>query len=131
MLESSAMRWWTCLQKREVLFLLPPLVNPSRPKYLLSTGLKQILLGKSLPHTNGMLEIVLVCLYSPKVQDPQRLHWSDFVVAISKARNSSTNKRLIPLALVPVLILLLMSWTVLAPLRGCCGVRGKMDLWYC
>ncbi|GBN76252.1 hypothetical protein AVEN_58196-1, partial [Araneus ventricosus] len=33
-------------------------------KYLLSTGLKQILLGKSLPHTNGMLEIVLVCLYS-------------------------------------------------------------------
>ncbi|GBM47418.1 hypothetical protein AVEN_175597-1 [Araneus ventricosus] len=54
-------------------------------KYLLSTGLKQILRGKSLPHTNGMLEIVLVCLYSPKVQDPHRLHWPDFVVAISKA----------------------------------------------
>ncbi|GBL81917.1 hypothetical protein AVEN_50508-1 [Araneus ventricosus] len=48
-------------------------------------GLKQILIGKSLPHTNGMLEIVLVCLYSPKVQDPHRLHWPDFVVAISKA----------------------------------------------
>ncbi|GBM42195.1 hypothetical protein AVEN_86601-1, partial [Araneus ventricosus] len=29
---------------------------------------------------------------------------------------------------VPVLLLLLMSLTVLAPLRGCCGVRGKMDL---
>ncbi|GBM94540.1 hypothetical protein AVEN_193024-1 [Araneus ventricosus] len=58
MLQSSAMRWRTCLRKREVLFLLPPLVNSSRPKYFLSTGLKQILLGKFLPHTNGMLEIV-------------------------------------------------------------------------
>ncbi|GBN83743.1 hypothetical protein AVEN_29875-1 [Araneus ventricosus] len=47
------MRWRTCLRKREVLFLLPPLVNSSRPKYFLSTGLKQILLGKSLPHTNA------------------------------------------------------------------------------
>ncbi|GBL88722.1 hypothetical protein AVEN_195692-1 [Araneus ventricosus] len=53
MLVSSAMRWRTCLRKREVLFHLPPLVNSSRPKYLVSTGLKQILLGKSLPHTNG------------------------------------------------------------------------------
>ncbi|GBN61122.1 hypothetical protein AVEN_68187-1 [Araneus ventricosus] len=34
----------------------------------------------------------------------------------------------IPLALVPVLLLLLMSLTVLAPLRGCCGVRGT---WTC
>ncbi|GBL80857.1 hypothetical protein AVEN_26280-1 [Araneus ventricosus] len=85
MLESSAMRWRTCLRKREVLFLLQLLVKSSRPKYLLSTGLKQSLLGKSLPHTNGMLEIVLICLYSPKVQDPHRLHWPDFVVAISKA----------------------------------------------
>ncbi|GBL98517.1 hypothetical protein AVEN_111636-1 [Araneus ventricosus] len=42
-------------------------------------------IGKSLPHTNGMLEIVLVCLYSPNVQDPHRLHCPDFVVAISKA----------------------------------------------
>ncbi|GBO33946.1 hypothetical protein AVEN_122679-1 [Araneus ventricosus] len=83
MLKSSAMRWRTCLRKREVLFLLPPLVNSSRPKYLLSTGLKQILLGKSLPHTSGMLEIVLVCLYSPKVQDPHRRHCPDFVVACS------------------------------------------------
>ncbi|GBM77821.1 hypothetical protein AVEN_267559-1 [Araneus ventricosus] len=96
-----------------------------------SRGLKQILPGKSLPHTNGILEIVLVCLYSPKVQDPHRLHWPDFAVAISKARNSSTKKRLTPLALDPVLLLLLMSLTVLAPLRGCCGVRGNMDLWYC
>ncbi|GBM96103.1 hypothetical protein AVEN_29505-1 [Araneus ventricosus] len=24
-----------------------------------------------------------------------------------------------------------MSLTVLVRLRGCCGVRGKMDLWYC
>ncbi|GBM08128.1 hypothetical protein AVEN_214459-1 [Araneus ventricosus] len=40
---------------------------------------------KALPQTNGMLEIVLVCLYSPKVQDQHRLHWPDFVVAISKA----------------------------------------------
>ncbi|GBM74031.1 hypothetical protein AVEN_57829-1 [Araneus ventricosus] len=32
------------------------------------------------------------------------------------------------IALVPVLLLLLMSLTVLAPLRGCCGVRGK---WTC
>ncbi|GBM25506.1 hypothetical protein AVEN_163758-1 [Araneus ventricosus] len=71
MLESSAMRWWTCLRKKEVLFLLPPLVNSSRPKYLLSKGLKQILLGKSLPHTRGTLKIVLVCLCSPRVQDPQ------------------------------------------------------------
>ncbi|GBL76747.1 hypothetical protein AVEN_53423-1 [Araneus ventricosus] len=54
MLESSATRWRTCLRKREVLFLLPPLVNSSRPTYFLFTGLKQILLGKSLPHTNGM-----------------------------------------------------------------------------
>ncbi|GBM90653.1 hypothetical protein AVEN_141684-1 [Araneus ventricosus] len=30
-------------------------------------------------------EIVLVCRYSPKVQDPRRLHWPDFVAAISKA----------------------------------------------
>ncbi|GBN08489.1 hypothetical protein AVEN_192561-1 [Araneus ventricosus] len=82
MLESSAMRWRTCLRKREVLFLLPPLVNSSRPKYLLPTGLKQILLGKLLPHTNSMLEIALVCLYSPKVQDPQGLRWPHFVVAI-------------------------------------------------
>ncbi|GBO01166.1 hypothetical protein AVEN_93165-1 [Araneus ventricosus] len=44
---------------------------------------------------------------------------------------SSTKKRLIPLALVPVLLLLLKSLTVLVPLRGCCGVRGNMDLWYC
>ncbi|GBM66621.1 hypothetical protein AVEN_109027-1 [Araneus ventricosus] len=48
MLESSAMKWQTCLRKREVLFLLPALVNSSRPKYLLST--KQILLGKFVPH---------------------------------------------------------------------------------
>ncbi|GBN17349.1 hypothetical protein AVEN_254656-1 [Araneus ventricosus] len=72
MLESSAMRWQTCLRKRGVLFFLPPLVNSSRPKYLLSTGLKKILLEKTLPHRNGMLEIVLVCLYSPRVQDPHR-----------------------------------------------------------
>ncbi|GBM51176.1 hypothetical protein AVEN_254592-1 [Araneus ventricosus] len=62
------MRWRTCLPKRAVLFLLPPLLNSSRPKNLLPTGIKQILLRKSLPYTNGMLEIVLVCLYSPKVQ---------------------------------------------------------------
>ncbi|GBN54241.1 hypothetical protein AVEN_123833-1 [Araneus ventricosus] len=49
MLESSAMRWRTCLRKRGVLFILPPLVNSSHPKYLLFAGLKQILLGKSLP----------------------------------------------------------------------------------
>ncbi|GBM19392.1 hypothetical protein AVEN_12325-1 [Araneus ventricosus] len=48
-----------------------------------------------------------------------------------KSLKSSTKKRLIPLVLVPVLLLLFMSLTVLAPLRGCCGVRGKMDLWYC
>ncbi|GBM64732.1 hypothetical protein AVEN_129103-1 [Araneus ventricosus] len=53
MLESSAMRWRTWLRKREVLFLLLPLVNSSRPKYLLSTGLKQILLGKSLPYAGN------------------------------------------------------------------------------
>ncbi|GBN58013.1 hypothetical protein AVEN_82496-1 [Araneus ventricosus] len=46
---------------------------------------KQILLGKSIPHTNRMLEIVLVYLYSPKVQDPHSLHCPDIVVAISKA----------------------------------------------
>ncbi|GBM57816.1 Transposable element Tcb1 transposase, partial [Araneus ventricosus] len=45
-----------------------------------------------------------------------------------KSLNSSTKKRLIPLALVPVLLLLLMSLTVLAPLGGCCGVTGEMDL---
>ncbi|GBM22247.1 hypothetical protein AVEN_273433-1 [Araneus ventricosus] len=50
MLESSAMRWRTCLRKREVIFLLLPLVNSSCPKYFLSTG--HILLGKSLPHMN-------------------------------------------------------------------------------
>ncbi|GBM97595.1 hypothetical protein AVEN_141929-1 [Araneus ventricosus] len=44
--------------------------------------LKQILFGKSLPHTNGILEIILNFLYSPKVQYPHRLHWPDFVVAI-------------------------------------------------
>ncbi|GBM55974.1 hypothetical protein AVEN_240578-1 [Araneus ventricosus] len=60
-----------------------------------------------------------------EVQDPHRLYWPDFVVAISKAWNSSTKKRFIPLALVPALLLLLMSLTVLAPLRGCCGVRGN------
>ncbi|GBN10420.1 hypothetical protein AVEN_28562-1 [Araneus ventricosus] len=43
----------------------------------------------------------------------------------------STKKRLIPLALVPVLLLLLMSLTALAPLRGSFGVRREMDLWYC
>ncbi|GBN41276.1 hypothetical protein AVEN_181873-1 [Araneus ventricosus] len=111
----------------EVLFFLLLLVNSSCPKYFLSTGLKQILLGKSLPHTNGMLEIVLVCLYSPKVQDPHRLRSGH----IKSLKFVSTKKRLIPLALVPVLLLLLMSLTVLAPLRGCCGVRGEMDLWYC
>ncbi|GBO29100.1 hypothetical protein AVEN_168759-1 [Araneus ventricosus] len=78
-----------------------------------------------------MLEIVLVCLYSPKIQVLHRLHWPDFVVAISKARNSSTKERLITLTLVPVLLLLLLSLTVLEPLPGCCGVRWKMDLWYC
>ncbi|GBM08153.1 hypothetical protein AVEN_214483-1, partial [Araneus ventricosus] len=67
-------------------------------------------------------------LQSEGTRSAQRLHWPDFVVAISKARNSSTKKRFIPLALVPVLLLLLMSLSVLAPLRGCCGVRGKMDL---
>ncbi|GBN26040.1 hypothetical protein AVEN_248843-1 [Araneus ventricosus] len=41
---------------------------------------------KSFQHTNDMLEIVLVCLYSPKVQDPHRLHWPDFVVAIKSLR---------------------------------------------
>ncbi|GBN29548.1 hypothetical protein AVEN_54985-1 [Araneus ventricosus] len=41
----------TCLRKREVLFLLKPLVNSSRPKYILFTRLKQILLGK-IPHTH-------------------------------------------------------------------------------
>ncbi|GBO17409.1 hypothetical protein AVEN_108728-1 [Araneus ventricosus] len=34
-----------------------------------------------------------------------------------------------PLVFVPVLLLLLMSLTVLEPLRGCCGVRERMDLW--
>ncbi|GBO35187.1 hypothetical protein AVEN_123712-1 [Araneus ventricosus] len=53
MLESSAMRRRTCLRKREVLFLLLPLVNSSRPKYFLSTGLKQLLLGKSLPYAGN------------------------------------------------------------------------------
>ncbi|GBM82637.1 hypothetical protein AVEN_48247-1 [Araneus ventricosus] len=71
MLESSATRWRTCLRKREVLFLLPSLVNSSRSKYFLSTGLKQILLGKSLPHTNGMLEIVLVSLQSEGTRSAQ------------------------------------------------------------
>ncbi|GBM90448.1 hypothetical protein AVEN_111254-1 [Araneus ventricosus] len=50
---------------------------------------------------------------------------------IKSLKSVSTKKRLIPLALVPVLLLLLMPLTVLAPLRGCCGVRGKMDFWYC
>ncbi|GBM46819.1 hypothetical protein AVEN_132480-1 [Araneus ventricosus] len=31
----------------------------------------------------------------------------------------------------PCLLLLIMSLTVLAPLRGCCGLWGEMDLWYC
>ncbi|GBM46392.1 hypothetical protein AVEN_73869-1 [Araneus ventricosus] len=30
-----------------------------------------------------------------------------------------------------LVLLLLMSLTVLEPLRGCCGVKGNMDLWYC
>ncbi|GBN38128.1 Uncharacterized protein CG3556 [Araneus ventricosus] len=59
--------------------------------------------------------------------DPHRLHWPDFVVAISKARNSSTKKRLIPLALVSVLSLTHVI-TVPVPPRGCCGVRGKHGL---
>ncbi|GBM88946.1 hypothetical protein AVEN_146638-1 [Araneus ventricosus] len=71
----------------------------------LSTGSKQMLLGKSLPHTNGVLEIGLVCLYSSKIQDPHKLHWPNFVVAISKADIRRQKKRLIPLALVPVLLL--------------------------
>ncbi|GBN66912.1 hypothetical protein AVEN_63507-1, partial [Araneus ventricosus] len=35
------------------------------------------------------------------------------------------------LALVPVLLLLPISLTVLAPLRGSCGVRRAKDLWSC
>ncbi|GBM93115.1 hypothetical protein AVEN_32040-1 [Araneus ventricosus] len=49
MLGYLAMRRQTCLRKREVLFLLQPLVNFSRPKYILFTRLKQILPGKIPP----------------------------------------------------------------------------------
>ncbi|GBM03617.1 hypothetical protein AVEN_203186-1, partial [Araneus ventricosus] len=49
MLESSAMRWRTCLRKREMLFLLPPLVNSSRPKYSLSTGLAKANSTRKVP----------------------------------------------------------------------------------
>ncbi|GBN30273.1 hypothetical protein AVEN_58176-1 [Araneus ventricosus] len=50
MFEYLAMRRQMCLRKREALFLLQPLVNSSRPKYFLFTRLKQIPLGKILPH---------------------------------------------------------------------------------
>ncbi|GBO27820.1 hypothetical protein AVEN_170108-1 [Araneus ventricosus] len=53
------MRKQTCLRKREVLFLLQPLVNSSRPKFFLFTRLKQIPLGKILPHMIGMPGTVL------------------------------------------------------------------------
>ncbi|GFT71085.1 hypothetical protein NPIL_5221 [Nephila pilipes] len=41
-------------------------MNSSLPKYFLSTGKKQILLGESLPLMIDMMETVLVCPYSPK-----------------------------------------------------------------
>ncbi|GBL98040.1 hypothetical protein AVEN_126925-1 [Araneus ventricosus] len=123
MLESSAMRWRTCFRKRGVLFLLQPLVNSSHPKYLLSTGLKQILLGKSLPHTNGMLAIVLVCVYSPKVQDPHRLHWPDFV---DKEETYSSCPCSCPASPAHVIYCIGASARLLWSVRG-----GGMDLWYC
>ncbi|GBN79318.1 hypothetical protein AVEN_248100-1 [Araneus ventricosus] len=49
MLEYLAVRRQTCLQKREVLFLLQPLVNSSRPNFFLFTRLKQIPLEKNPP----------------------------------------------------------------------------------
>ncbi|GBM34283.1 hypothetical protein AVEN_253007-1 [Araneus ventricosus] len=84
-LEYLAMRRQTCLRKREVFFLLQPLLNSLRPKYFLFTRLKQIPLGKILPHMIGMPGTVLVCLYSPYAQDPLRLHWPGCVVDTLKA----------------------------------------------
>ncbi|GBN42955.1 hypothetical protein AVEN_38863-1 [Araneus ventricosus] len=56
----------------------------ARANWATARGAK-VRIQDSLPHTNGMLEIVLVYLYIPKAQDPHRLHWPDFVVVISKA----------------------------------------------
>ncbi|GBN95123.1 hypothetical protein AVEN_23543-1 [Araneus ventricosus] len=89
MLESSAMRWQTCLRKREVLFLLPPLSEGTRSA---QTSLARLRSGH---------------IKSLKFVDKEKFA---------------------PLSLVPVLLLLLMSLTVLTPLRGNCGVRGK---WTC
>ncbi|GBM08066.1 hypothetical protein AVEN_122985-1 [Araneus ventricosus] len=59
------------------------------------------------------------------VHGVKALYKEDFVpFRITAASNRAPNDWTI--ALVPVLLLLLMSSTVLAPLRGCCGVRGKL-----
>ncbi|GFX78521.1 hypothetical protein TNCV_29611 [Trichonephila clavipes] len=73
--------------KRALLFLLPPLVYFSRPKYFLVTGVKQILFEASLPHTIGMPDMVLVCPYNRQVQDSPRLHWPGCKVVTSEASN--------------------------------------------
>ncbi|GBN46673.1 hypothetical protein AVEN_254880-1 [Araneus ventricosus] len=48
-----------------------------------------------------------------------------------KSLKSSIRKRLFLLALVPVLLLLPISLTALAPQRGSCGVGRAKDLWSC
>ncbi|GBM12383.1 hypothetical protein AVEN_211567-1 [Araneus ventricosus] len=112
MLEYSAKRWRTCLRKREVLFLLPPLVNSSDPKYLLSTGLNQILLGKSLSYTNGMLENVLQSEGTRSTQTALARLRSGHIKSVKFVGKEKTYSS----CPVPVLLLLLMSLTVLAPL---------------
>ncbi|GFT78768.1 hypothetical protein NPIL_554481, partial [Nephila pilipes] len=70
---------------------------------------KGILFGESLQLTMGMMETILVCIYRRKVQDPHEQHRP--VCVLKKI----DKKRLIHLALVPFLILLLSSMTVLVP----------------
>ncbi|GFU07748.1 RNase H domain-containing protein [Nephila pilipes] len=73
------------LAKAEIALPLLPPTNTSCPKYFLCTGQKQILLRESLSFTIGMMEIILVCLYWPKVRNPHRQHWPDCLVASAKA----------------------------------------------
>ncbi|GBO21602.1 hypothetical protein AVEN_213425-1, partial [Araneus ventricosus] len=82
----------------------PPLkVNSSRPEISSIHRAKANSTWKVPPTLNGMLEIVLVSVWSESTRSAQ---WPDFMVDHIKGFEiHRRKKRLIPLALVPVLLL--------------------------
>ncbi|GFU53812.1 hypothetical protein NPIL_558311 [Nephila pilipes] len=76
-------------------------MNPSSPKYFLSTGQKQILHGESLQLMIGKKETVVVGFYSLKVQDPLIPHRSESVTGHIMFKIHRQRKDLFILSLFP------------------------------